>query len=359
MNATDSSPDRILVDASALEATVTAIFESCGFSQLDAARSARVLVTADLRGVESHGVSNMLRRYLAWLDSGNLNPRPQVSVVSERPSAVAYDADAGLGVTVLPILMDETIQRAKTYGIAMASVRNARHSGMLAYHTMLASDQDMIGVCGSTGGPRVLPTFGAEARLGTNPLSVSFPSADDHPFLFDAATSTVAFNKIENARREGALLGAGWCADGNGRPAMSPIPSDSDVDEAMLPLGSAPELGSHKGYALSCIIEILASILPGGTFMGRLGHGHNAHFLMAIDPAAFSPLDEFKTAVSEFAAYLRDTPPSEPGVPVLTPNDLEAATMAVRSTQGIPVHREVIDWFDQTCRQRKLALLQR
>lgn len=338
--------DRVLVDASALERTVAAILHVRGFGEQDAARSARVLVSADLRGVESHGVSNMLRRYLEWIDSGHLNPVPQVSVIHQKACVASYDADGGLGLAVLPVLMQETIERARQYGIAMVGVRNARHSGMLAFHTILASEQDMVGVCATSGGPRVIPTFGREPRLGTNPLSVALPSNDDHPFVFDAATSVVAYNKIANARRGGDVLGAGWCADGSGTPMMDQRPSDLDVDERMLPLGSSPELGSHKGYALSAVVDVLASILPNGTFIGNLGHGYNGHFLMAINPAGFGPLEEFKSQVSEFARYLRATPRADRDVAVLVPNDREWTMMCERQRSGIPVHREVIAWFD-------------
>jgi L-2-hydroxycarboxylate dehydrogenase (NAD+) len=349
----------VVVHHQALRRTVAEVFSAAGFPAAHAARSADVLVAADLRGVTSHGVSNMIRRYLEWLDTGHLNPRPEPALLHEAPCTAAYDGDAGLGIALLPDLMQVAIDKAQRFGVGIVSVRNARHSGMLAYHSMIASAQDLIGVCATSGGPRVVPTFGREARLGTNPLSVAVPTSAGPPFVLDAATSTVAYNKIVGARREGRPLGAGWCADVDGTPLMQPTPSDQPVDERMLPLGSTPESGSHKGYGLAATVEVLASILPGGGFMGRYGQAFSGHFLAAIDPAAFGDLEVFKRETSAFTDYLRSTPPAAGYDRVLVPNDLEWATEQTRRDQGIPLHVDVVEWLDATCGRLEVEVLSR
>lgn len=349
----------VLVHHQALRGTVRDVLHAAGLPEPDAAVAADVLVAADLRGVESHGVSNMLRRYLEWIDSGHLNPRPQPALLHEAPCTAAYDGDAGLGIALLPTLMRSAMEKARRYGVGMVSVRNARHSGMLAYHSMLASAEDLIGVCATSGGPRVVPTFGREARLGTNPISVAVPTAAGPPFVLDAATSTVAYNKIAGARRAGQPLGAGWCADTDGTPLMQPTSSDQPVDERMLPLGGTPEGGSHKGYGLAATVEVLASILPGGGFMGRYGLAFSGHFLAAIDPAAFGDLEVFKAETAAFTDYLRSTAPAAGHQRVLVPNDLESATEQDRREAGIPLHPEVVDWLDATCTRLDLVELSR
>jgi L-2-hydroxycarboxylate dehydrogenase (NAD+) len=339
--------------------TVQEVLAAEGLPAEHAARSADVLVAADLRGVGSHGVSNMLRRYVEWLASGHLNPRPRPQLLHEAPCTAAYDGDGGLGIALLPDLMGTAIAKAKRYGVGMISVRNARHSGMLAYHSMLALADDLIGVCATSGGPRVVPTFGREARLGTNPLSVAVPTASGTPFVFDAATSTVAYNKITAARREGRLLGPRWCADVDGTPMTEPVSPERPVDQLMLPLGSTPEGGSHKGYALGVIVEVLAGILAGGGYIGRYGLSFSGHFLAAVDPAAFGDPDAFKAEMGAFTDYLRSTPPAAGYDRVLVPNDLETETERVRRRDGVPLHPEVVEWFDATCRRLDLPLLPR
>lgn len=341
----------VVVDHDALRETMQAVFEAVGFRAGEAHHAADCLVAADLRGVESHGVSNMPRRYLAWLETGHLNARPSVELLHEAACTAAYDGDAGLGIALLPDLMLSTVEKARQYGVGMISVRNARHSGMLAYHSMLALPADMIGVCATSGAPRVVPTFGREARLGTNPLSVAVPTAVEPAFVFDAATSTVAYNKIANARRAEEPLGPGWCADPDGIPLTQPSPSDQPLDKLMLPLGATPASGSHKGYSLAAVVEVLASLLPGGTFMGRLGSDVSGHFLAAIDPAAFGDREDFKREMSEFADYLRSTPPARGHDRVLVPGDLEWETAQIRRRDGIPLHSEVVEWLDGTCRR--------
>ena len=245
--------DAVLVQGDDLRGTVVACFEKVGVPTQDAALAADVLVQADLRGVDTHGVSNMLRSYLTGYQSGQINPRPDWKIIRETPSTANIDSDRGLGVIVTPKAMQIAIAKAKAVGIGMVTLGNARHLGMASYHAMLALEHDMIGVCMTSCPPSVLPTFGAEPRLGTNPIAVAAPARNEPPFVFDAATSTVAANKLGIARRLGSKLEPGWMADNDGNPIMEEMDAPS-AEEAgnytLLPPGQ------HQGDGISQRLRI-------------------------------------------------------------------------------------------------------
>ncbi|MDP7533385.1 MAG: Ldh family oxidoreductase, partial [SAR202 cluster bacterium] len=212
--------DAIFVEEAPLRETVTAIFKKMGVTDADAALGADVLVTADMRGVDTHGVSNMLRGYVAGYTGGSLNPRPNWRIVRETPATANIDSDTGLGIMVVPKAMDIAIEKAKNTGVGMVTISNGRHLGMASYHAMMALEHDMIGTCMTSCPPSVLPTWGAEPRLGTNPIAVAAPADKEPAFVFDAATSTVAGNKLGLARRLDNNLLPGWVADVDGVPIM-------------------------------------------------------------------------------------------------------------------------------------------
>ena len=182
--------DAIMVREASLRETVTSIFEKMGVGESDSVLATDVLVKADMRGVETHGVSNMLRAYVTGYGSGGINPSPNWRVVRETPATATVDSDRGLGIIVVPKAMEIAIEKARKVGVGMVAIRNGRHLGMASYHAMMALEHDMIGTCMTSCPPVVLPTFGAEPRLGTNPIAVAAPADKEPPFVFDAATST-------------------------------------------------------------------------------------------------------------------------------------------------------------------------
>ncbi len=198
--------DEVRVPEDSLRETVRAIFLKMGTSDEDAAEGADVLTMTDLRGVETHGVSNMLRSYVAAYNDGTLNPRPNLRVVRESASTATIDADAGLGIIVSPKAMRIAIEKARTNGIGVVTMSNVGHMGAVGHHAMLAAEEDMVGMCMTVGHTLVLPTFGAEPRFCTNPISIAAPAKNEPAVLFDAATSAIAGNKIGLARRVGADL---------------------------------------------------------------------------------------------------------------------------------------------------------
>ena len=358
----------VKVDSEELRKMVVSLFEKVGVPSDDAALGADALVLADLRGVDSHGVSNMLRSYIDGYNAGTINPTPNWTIVRERPATATIDCDGGLGVMIAPKAMEIAIEKAKNVGLGMVTMKNSRHMGMASYHAMLALKHDMIGVAMTAVGAGVLPTFGREPRLGTNPIAVAVPAGKDHPFVLDIATSIVASNKLSLARRIGSLIPGGYVADMEGTPIMEegPLPDQYRV----LPVGSTRELGSHKGYGLACVVEILCGILSGGgyAFMpeeraatgqirGFAGRGGARHMVAAYSIDAFTDVDDFKGIMDEWMQGLKATPPAPGQERVLVPGQPEYETELDRRENGVPLHPEVIDWFKDISQELEIPYL--
>ena len=340
--------DAIRVGPDSLLGCVTAIFEKLGVPAEDACVAADALVSADLRGVESHGVSNMLRNYIDQYNEGQINPRPDWKIVRQAPATATVDSDRGLGIIVAPKAMRIAIEKAENTGVGMVTVSNGRHLGMASYHAMLALEHDMIGVCMTGCPPVVVPTFGAEPRMGTNPIALAAPAGKEPPFVFDAATSVVASNKIEIAQRLGTKVPAGYLADDEGTPIMEPAdPPPSPY--WLLPLGSARDGGSHKGYGLACIVDILTGILSGTAYGMAPGRPNFSHFVAAYKIDAFTEVETFKDLMDDFLRDLKSTPPAPGQERVLVAGQIEWETEQDRRANGIPLHREVVQWFEHIC----------
>ena len=347
--------DAVRVHANDLRNTAASIFEKLNVPPEDARLAADVLVTADLRGVESHGVSNMLREYVAGYNQGQINPNPRWRVVRESLATANVDSDAGLGIIVTPKVMEIAIDKARNTGVGMVTISNGRHLGMAAYHAMMALKHDMIGVCMTGCPPIVLPTFGAESRIGTNPIAVAAPAKEEPPFVFDAASSVVAGNKIRIAQRLGIMLPAGWVGDDDGKPIMEAI--ETPPTYQLLPLGSTREGGSHKGYGLACVVDILSGILSGTGFGMVPGRPNFSHFVGAYNIEAFTDVDRFKDLMDDFLRSLKATPPAPGHERVLVAGQPEWETQKERLANGIPLHKEVIQWFEDICSEMDIPAL--
>ena len=272
----------------------------------------------------------------------------------ESPSTANIDSDRGLGIVVGPRAMEIAIEKAGNVGVGVVTIRNSRHLGMISYHAMMALEHDMIGMTMSSCPANVNPTFGAEARFGTNPIALAAPGDREAPFVFDAAMSIVPANKLILARRLGVKLLPGWTADENGAPVMHevdapPLGSDGIPLANLLPLGSTIDLGSHKGYGLMAIVDILGGILSGGGYGLLPGRPNFNHYVAAYDIEAFMDKGEFKSTMDEWLYTLRTTRPAPGHDRVVYPGLVEAETVEDRKVNGIPLHIEVIEWFRSTC----------
>ena len=344
-----------------LRETVTTIFEKVGLDAEDARLGADVLVSADLRGVESHGVSNMLRGYVRDYQKGTTNTHPNWHIVRESPSTATVDCDRGLGIIIAPKAMEIAIEKARKVGIGMVTMRNGRHMGMASYHAMRALKHDMIGLCMTDSPAEMVPTFGAESRLGTNPIALAAPADKEAPFVYDAATTVVAGNKIGLTRRLGVKVPGGWLADAQGTPIMTdadaPIPGYEGGGSRLLPLGSTREMGSHKGYGLACVVEILSGILTGGGYSVKIGRPNFNHMVAAYSIEAFMDTAEFKSTTDEWLRMLKATKPAVGHDRVLYPGQPEAEAEVRNRAQGIPLHPEVVGWFKTICAELKIPAL--
>ena len=347
--------DEVPVHEDALRQTVADLFRAVGVPDGEAAVGAQVLVMTDLRGVETHGVSNMLRQYVEWLRTGALNPTPQVTVVSEMASAATLDGDRGLGVIQGTASMQRAIDKAKQTGVGVVTMRNSGHLGAVGHFAMQAAEQGMVGVCMTAMSVLVVPTFGAAPRLGTNPIAIAAPAGDQAPFLFDAATSTIAGNKIRLARRVGANMEPGWIAAPDGTPIMDEMPvPDGEMyrmgDFNLLPLGGTREQGSHKGYGLGLMVEVLTTLLAGAV-PGMLDPQPPLarHHFAAYNIDAFGDLAQFTGTMDSMLQLLTETPTAPGYDRVLYPGLPEAESIERRREMGIPLHREVIEWFNSAC----------
>ena len=349
--------DQVRVSEAALRQTVAAIFEKVNLTPEDAAIGADVLVTTDLRGVESHGVSNMLRSYVQSYQKGDYNPRPNWRIVRESPSTATIDGDGGLGIILGPKAMRIAIDKAKTVGVGIVTMYNGRHLGAVGHHAMLAAQEDMVGMCMTATQPSVLPTFGAETRFGTNPVSIAAPAKTQPSVLFDVATSAVAGNKIGLAGRVGSNLLPGWIADREGNPIVEETPVLPRGQYFQLPLGGTREQGSHKGYGLALMVEVLATMLSGTLPVGLDRSTGYKHFFAAYNIAAFTDVDEFKEHMDQMLEWLRETKPAPGQERVLYPGLLEYEDERERREHGIPLHKEVIQWFGKITSELGVAPL--
>lgn len=338
-------PDEIAVrvPGETIRRAVEAIFTRLGMPEDDAGRSADTLLYADLRGIDSHGVSNMMRAYVAGLQSGEINPTPRWRLERDAPAAATIDCDRGLGLTIGPQAMELAIEKAKQMGVATVVANNGRHFGAAAYHAQMALAYDMIGLSMTVGGLLVAPTHGAQAMIGLNPLAIAAPAGTEAPFIFDASMSSVAGNKVRLAQRLGESLLPGWVARPDGTPIMEPEPVPNEY--LILPLGGTREIGSHKGYSLAASIDILSGILANaGSALQRFnGVGH--HFTV-FNIAAFTDAVEFKQHMDDYLQALRETPTAPGAERVLYAGLEEHEAEIERSERGIPYHPEVIEWFE-------------
>lgn len=348
--------DQVLVDHEALRRTVADLFVACGVPDDDATAGADVLVTADLRGVETHGVSNMLRQYIGWFRDGVHKPSPEWTIVHETRGTATIDGDRGLGILQGGPAMQLTIEKARDVGVGTVTMRNSGHLGPIGHFAYQAAEQGMVGMCMTASSLLIVPTFGALPRYGTNPIAFAAPARSQPFMLFDAAMSTVASNKIGLARRVGADMEPGWIAEPDGTPVMEERPAPSG-SFSLLPLGGTREQGSHKGYGLGLLVEVMTTLLAGAVPRMVERDTKPRHSFIAYNVAAFTDLDQFKDTMDQMLQTLTETPPAPGHERVLYPGLPEHETEMQRRANGIPLHREVIDWFSGITSELSVAPL--
>jgi L-2-hydroxycarboxylate dehydrogenase (NAD+) len=328
------------------------IFQKIGCSETEAALATEVLLSADLRGIDSHGIAR-LSGYVRLWEVNRVNSQPRVRVVHESPSTAVVDGDRGLGLVVAPKAMAIAIEKAKTCGTGWVAVKNSNHFGIAGYHAMMALPHDMIGMAMTNASPLVAPTFSVERLLGTNPICVAIPAGDQPPFVADFATTTAANGKLEILQRKSQEAPIGWIQKKDGSPSSNP--HELKDGGALIPLGSDREHGSHKGFCLGAWVDIFSAVLSGANYgpwvppfvsflappADPVGDGIG-HFFGAMRVDAFRSTAEFKTHMDNWISRFRAAKTVDGQPAVVIPGDPERESEAIRKKEGIPLNEKVV-----------------
>ncbi len=315
--------------------------------ELDAQIAADVLVSADLRGINSHGVIRLHSYYGDGLRRRQINPHSPLKVIRENPSTLALDGGNGLGQVVAYRAMSRCIKMADDTGIAITTVRNSNHFGIAGYYAMMALPEDMIGISLTNSQPLVAPTFALNRAIGTNPIAVAIPAGEERPYVLDMATSIVPLGKVAVYQKTGQSIPQGWGINQHG--ALTTDPSKVIDHGALLPLGGPAELRGYKGYGLSLLVDLLAGVLSGAAFgkdVGRPADDRNAdvgHFFAAIKIENFRPVDFFKADMDTYIRSLKAAPKLPGQDRIFIHGEKEFELQEKYSRDGVPLLTEVID----------------
>lgn len=304
------------------------------------------LVAADLAGFEGEGVGR-LPYFATRISAGLIKANPEIQIAQEDQATATIDGDNGMGHVVASRSMELALTLAKQFGVAAVAVKRSNDFGMAGYYARLALQEQMIGVVMSNASPAMLPPYGTHPMLGSNPLAIAIPAAEDEPpFVLDMATTGTSRHQLEDAARRSEAIPTGLALDGSGAPTVDA----KSALEAMhlLPLGASPERGSYKGFGLSLAIDILSGVLPGGNFGRHLSGSEDTHqvaagighFVIAIRLRAFSPWIRFRNGIKDMMRELTGTPAK--GAPrVYYPGESELAIEQERRATGIPIEKDV------------------
>ncbi len=336
-----------------LSSFAKSIFLKIGCSQKDATIATETLLSADLRGVDSHGVAR-LSGYVRLWEMGRINSNPLIKIVHETPSTAVVDGDSGLGLVVAPFAMQVAIAKAKNVGTGWVSVQNSNHYGIAGHHAMMALPHDMIGISMTNASALVAPTFSREKMLGTNPIAVAIPAGKEAAFVADFATTTAANGKLEILQRKNKPVPEGWVQTKEGGKSLNA--HELKDGGALLPLGGNREGSSHKGYMLGSIVDIFSGVLSGANYgpwvppfptyipmpanMPGKGIGH---FFGAMRIDAFRPATDFKKDMDQWIQAFKNATPVDENEKVVIPGEPETAMEKERRTGGIPIGDSVVN----------------
>jgi L-2-hydroxycarboxylate dehydrogenase (NAD+) len=344
-----------------LEQFTRKVFEKMGCSPEDAKMATDVFIAAELRGYSSHGMIRIKDYYQLW-KANRINIKPNVRIVHESPSTAVVDGDGAIGMIAATKSMQIAIEKAKSAGTGWVSTKGSNHYGFAGYYSMMALKHDMIGISLTIANPLVAPTGSVEPMLGTNPISVSVPAGKYPPFVSDFSTTPIARGKLAIAAKKGEKIPLGWVQDANGMPS-----DDPDVitrGGSMVTLGGTIQHGSHKGYALSAIVDILSAVLSGANFgpfcppslaylpvkEEKVGEG-TGHFFGAMRIDGFQKPEEFKSQMDLWIETFRNAKPATDCERVLIPGDIEREKEERIRREGInviePVQKEVKELADE------------
>ena len=365
MNQSNSENEIKRFSVETVRAQVANCLSAWGMPEENVEITAKVMVDADTCGIDTHGIS-MITVYHERHRNNFVTLNGDITVVTETPVSVLLDAGGGLGYVSSVKATNMVIEKAKQVGMAAAAVRNSAHFGATGYYTRMIAEQGLVGIATTSAvGRSVAPTFGKEPKLGTDPIAFAAPTKRNKIFSLDMATTTVARGKIRNKYNEGQPLPVGWANDKDGSPTTDAALLIDDLGGTQTPLGGTRDSGSHKGYGLGMMVNILSCGFSGARIMtgefankqpvpGTMDVGH---FFMAIDPKIFNPDRPFEETVDQFIDDLHATIPVDPNQPVMVAGEPEDIIRAEREKDGIPIPPGLRGKIADICRDSNAEFL--
>ncbi|MFW9897252.1 MAG: Ldh family oxidoreductase [Candidatus Thorarchaeota archaeon] len=347
-----SLDETIYIEFNILKQFMKDVFIKLQVPEDDAEIIADVLITSDLRGVDSHGIQRC-KMYYDRIKAGIYNPKTKVEIINDKAATAVIDGHCGMGHVIAYKAMNLAIEKAKKYGLGAVAVRNSTHFGIAGYYSLMAIKEGMIGFVTTNTRPSVPPTFGVEPMLGTNPLTYGAPTDEEFPFLMDAATSIIQRGKVEVYNRIHKPLPKGLIISTNGNSKTDPgvvLNKLLNRSAALLPLGGEGETTSgHKGYGYATFAEILSAALQNGVFLrdtaGVIENGQKrlkvGHFFLAINVSNFLPLDQFKETTGTIMRELRGSRKAPGKDKIYTAGEKEYSNEIERKKTGIPINKSL------------------
>jgi LDH2 family malate/lactate/ureidoglycolate dehydrogenase len=346
-------PDEIIyIDAKILESFMRDVFKGLGVPKEDAEVIAEVLITSDLRGIDSHGIQRC-KMYYDRIKAGIYETNTKIDVIKEGPTTAILDGNCGMGHVIAYKAMKMAIKKAKKYGLGAIAVKNSTHFGIAGYYSLMAIKEGMIGLAVTNARPSIPPTFGVEPMLGTNPLTIGAPTDEQFPFLIDAATSIIQRGKVELYDRVNKPLPENTVIDEDGKfltDAGLVLKKMGEKKAALLPLGGkGEETSGYKGYGYATVVELLSAALQEGIYLrDTIGIVENSqerlkvgHFFLAINIDSFIGLESFKNTAGNIMRDLRNSP-KEPGENrIYTAGEKEYKAEIERIKKGIPLNKSL------------------
>ncbi|MFX1493995.1 MAG: Ldh family oxidoreductase [Promethearchaeota archaeon] len=346
------SEEIIVIDANLLKNFMQDVYIGLGVPKEDAKIIADVLITSDLRGIESHGIQRC-KMYYDRIKQGIYEVKTKIDVIKDGPTTALWDGNCGMGHVIAYKAMKVAIDKAKKYGLGAVAVRNSTHFGIAGYYSLMAINEGMIGLTVTNARPSIPPTFGVEPMLGTNPLTIGAPTDEDFPFLIDCATSIIQRGKVEVYSRINKPLPENTVINGKGEIMTDP---NKILDEmlhrraALLPLGGkGEETAGYKGYGYATVVELLSAALQDGIYLrDTLGIEENGkerlkvgHFFLAINIDNFAGLDSFKKTAGNIMRGLRSAKKDPEAERIYTAGEKEYLAEIERRTTGIPLNKSL------------------
>lgn len=337
-------------------------FKAMGYNEDESKIISDVLLTSDLYGIESHGISRIIR-YSKTVEKGLVDTSAKAEIIKETPVSCVIDAHKCMGQLASHLAMEKAIEKAKTTGVGISVVRNSNHYGIAGYYAKMACNEGLMGLCMTNSEAIMVPTYARKAALGSNPLAIAFP-AEPYDFLFDASTTVVTRGKLEIYNKKGEPVPDGWALDAKGS-------ATNDAQDVLLniankrgggitPLGGLTEvLGGHKGYGYGMLVEIFCSILSGGSTSNHTFEGNSTgicHSFIAINPDIFGNRDEIKARFSKFLQELRDMPLAENAERIYTHGEKEVEAMEYNLANGILINDVTLGEMDDIAKLCNLNL---